>query len=642
MRGDLLERTAQEDSSIYRIPALHPYASKDFPLGVTRVSETDWQFVVWAPHAEKVEVRIVSQDSRLEELRKDVCGYHSGRIAGLEAGDRYLFRLDGRRELPDPASRFQPDGVHKPSQLVDLAEFRWEDSGWAVPELEKSIFYELHVGTFTSAGTFDAVIPHLDELKRLGVTTIELMPVAQFPGARNWGYDGTYLYAAQSSYGGPQGLLRLVNAAHKRGLAIALDVVYNHLGPEGNYLSEFGPYFTDHYRTPWGRAINFDRAESDHVRRFFIENAMFWVSQFHIDALRLDAIHGMFDSSSRHFLADLHAGVQGMAERLNRKVHVIAESDLNDAQTLHAESRGGFALEAQWSDDLHHSLHTLLTGEKQGYYADFGSINHLATTLRDGWFYSGQYSQFRRRRHGNSPRGFAGSRFVVFSQNHDQVGNRAFGERLSKLVNFEQLKLAAAVVLLSPFVPLLFMGEEYGETAPFQYFTSHGDVALAEAVRKGRRDEFSEFGWRGEIPDPQNGATFENSKLRQSLKETEPHRTLLNFYEELIRLRVQFELGSAWDVEVTQSEDSGQVTILRRKSGAHALAIVFNFGNRERAASVSLPAGRWLVLLNSASTGWLGPQSTFLPEIDTESSPSSLKLHPYSFLILEHTDSHDE
>ena len=638
-----MERTEQKmETSIYRIPAMDPCSSQDFPLGVTRASDTDWQFVVWAPGAKKVEVRIVSENSQLIALQKDVFGYHSGHIGGLEPSARYLFRLDDRRELPDPASRFQPEGVHKPSQLVDLTEFRWGDAGWVAPDLEKSVFYELHVGTFTSEGTFDAVIPHLDGLKRMGVTTIELMPVAQFPGARNWGYDGTYPYAVQNSYGGPDGLRRLVNAAHKQGLAFALDVVYNHLGPEGNYLAEFGPYFTDHYHTPWGQAINFDRAKSDHVRRFFIENAMFWVSQYHIDALRLDAIHGMFDSSAHHFLAELHEGVQNMAERLHRKVHVIAESDLNDAQILHEASRGGFALEAQWSDDLHHSLHTLLTGEKQGYYADFGTINHLATTLNDGWVYSGQYSTFRQRRHGNSPRGLAGSRFTVFSQNHDQIGNRAFGDRLTKLLNLEELKLAAGVVLLSPFVPLLFMGEEYGETCPFQYFTSHGDAALAEAVRKGRREEFSQFGWQGTIPDPQSEVTFENSKLRHSLKETEPHRTLLNFYKELILLRGQFEFGNAWDCEITRSDCPPQVTIVRRKSGSNALAVVFHFGSHKQSVDLSLPAGQWAVLLNSASRSWLGPGSTVPQDIEIGISPSSVELHPYSFLILAQTGSLNE
>jgi maltooligosyltrehalose trehalohydrolase len=641
--GELLARNKPEmDNSIYRIPAMPPCASQEFPLGVTRLSATDWQFVVWAPHAKKVEVHITSDGSHLVPLQGDLFGYHSGRIAGLEPGVRYLFRLDDRRELPDPASRFQPEGVHGPSQLVDLADFRWGDDGWTPPDLEKSVFYELHVGTFTPDGTFDAVIAHLDGLKRLGVTTIELMPIAQFPGARNWGYDGTYVYAVQNSYGGPEGLHRLVNAAHKHGLAVALDVVYNHLGPEGNYLGEFGPYFTDHYRTPWGQAINFDRAESDHVRRFFIENAIFWLSRYHIDALRLDAIHGMFDSSAHHFLAELHEGVQGMARRTNRKIHVIAESDLNDAGVLHEESQGGCALEAQWSDDLHHSLHTLLTGERQGYYEDFGTVDHLATSLRDGWLYSGQYSKFRRRRHGNSPRGLAGSRFVVFSQNHDQVGNRACGERLSKLVNLEELKLAAGVVLLSPFVPLLFMGEEYGETAPFQYFTSHGDPELAEAVRNGRRREFSEFGWQGEIPDPQSSATFEHSKLNHLLKGIEPHRTLFQFYQELIRLRGELDLGSVWERTITRSNHQPVITMIQHKERSNALTLAFYFGRQPQSVSLSLPAGTWTVLLNSADEHWLGAISPNPQKIEAEISPTSLELQPRSFIVLEHAGSHNE
>jgi len=641
--GELLARKTQgKDNLIYRIPAIAPCASQDFPLGATRLSATDWQFAVWAPRAKKVQVHIISDPSRLVPLQSDLFGYHAGRIAGLESGARYLFRLDDGRELPDPASRFQPDGVHGPSQLVDLVDFRWEDDGWTPPDLEKSVFYELHVGTFTQEGTFDAAIAHLDGLKRLGVTTIELMPVAQFPGARNWGYDGTYLYAVQNSYGGPEGLHRLVSAAHKHGLAVALDVVYNHLGPEGNYLGEFGPYFTDHYRTPWGQAINFDRAESDHVRRFFIENAIFWLSRYHIDALRLDAIHGMFDSSAHHFLAELHEGVQDMAGHTNRKIHVIAESDLNDAGVLHEEIQGGCALEAQWSDDLHHSLHTLLTGERQGYYEDFGTVDHLAAALRDGWVYSGQYSKFRRRRHGNSPRGLAGSRFVVFSQNHDQVGNRAFGERLSNLVNFEELKLAAGVVLLSPFVPLLFMGEEYGDTAPFQYFTSHGDPELAEAVRNGRRREFSEFGWRGEIPDPQSSTTFENSKLKHSLKGMEPHRTLFHFYQELIRLRCQLDLGSAWERKITQNDHQPVITMIRHKERCSALALAFHFGREPQSVSLPLPEGTWTVLMNSADEHWLGAASPNLREIDARISPTSLELQPRSFLVLEHAGSHNE
>jgi maltooligosyltrehalose trehalohydrolase len=633
--GELSKLEHEEtEASIYRIPGLDECASQDFPLGSTRISATEWQFVVWAPRAKKVEVWIGADRSRLVPLQRDAFGYYSGTISGVEPDARYMFRLDGSRDLPDPASRFQPEGVHGPSQLVDYTEFRWEDGDWKAPDLESSIFYELHVGTFTPEGTFDAIIPHLDGLKRLGVTTIELMPVAQFPGARNWGYDGTYPYAAQNSYGGPVGLCRFVNAARQRGLSVALDVVYNHLGPEGNYLNEFGPYFTDKYRSPWGQAINFDGPESDHVRRFFIENAIFWLSRYHIDALRLDAIHGIFDSSAHHFLAELHEGVQGLAKHLNRKIHVIAESDLNDASILKDEKQGGCALEAQWSDDLHHSLHTLLTGEKNGYYADFGTVNHLEETLKNGWFYSGQYSQFRRRRHGNSARGLTGSRFVVFSQNHDQVGNRAFGERLSKLVSLEDLKLAAGVILLSPFVPLLFMGEEYGETAPFLYFTSHGDPELAEAVRKGRREEFSQFGWQGDIPDPQAVATFENSKLDHSLKTGEPHRTLLRFYQELIQLRVLFGLGERAECEISQSDRPPGIVILRRKPGANILALIFHFGREPHSMELSVPVGRWKILLNSAGQSWLGPGTRVPDDLEIENS-TTVELQPRSFIVME-------
>ena len=325
-------------------------------------------------------------------------------------------------------------------------------SAWKGRDLASSIFYELHVGTYTPEGTFDAVIPHLDDLADLGITTIELMPVAQFPGARNWGYDGVHPYAAQNSYGGPQGLQRLVDAAHARGLAVALDVVYNHLGPEGNYFGVYGPYFSSRYKTPWGDAINFDGADSEPVRRFFIDNALYWLEKFHMDALRLDAVHGIFDFSANHFLAELQAEAQSLARRLDRRIHVIAESDLNDARLMHGPEKGGYALDAQWSDDFHHSVHTLLTKEHSGYYADFGKLSNLSDTLKNGWCYSGQYSSFRHRPHGNSPAGLARSRFVAFTQNHDQVGNRARGERLTTLVGFEALKLAARhTAALPPF-----------------------------------------------------------------------------------------------------------------------------------------------------------------------------------------------
>jgi len=490
----------------------------------------------------------------------------------------------------------------------------------------------LHVGTYTAEGSFDAVIAHLPELAALGVTIIELMPVAQFPGSRNWGYDGVFPFAPQNSYGGPEGLQRLVNAAHQHGLAVALDVVYNHLGPEGNYLGEYGPYFTSRYQSPWGQAINFDGEASDEVRRFFIDNALYWLKEYHFDALRLDAVHGIFDFSALHFLAELKAAVTTLSSRLGRKIHVIAESDLNDSRLILPGERGGYALDAQWSDDFHHSVHTLLTKERNGYYEDFGTLSHLAETLRDGWYYHGQYSRHRRRKHGNSSHGIPRSHFLVCNQNHDQVGNRAEGERLSALVNFEALKLAAGVTLLSPFVPLLFMGEEYGETAPFQYFIDHLDAGLVEAVRRGRREEFAAFGWKGVVPDPKDEATFRSSHLQHLLREQEPHATLLRFYRELIQLRKEQDLGNGGQWHVW--EYSGSVLLVVREYQSKRLAMLFNFA--EQIASLELPEweGRYTIRLSSAHAKWRGNDGSPSAEIEP-SKPFGLELHPLSFAVLE-------
>ncbi len=486
------------------------------------------------------------------------------------------------------------------------------------------------MGTYSEKGTLDGVCSHLAELADLGVTTIELMPVAQFPGSRNWGYDGVYPFAVQNSYGGPLALQRFVNAAHAHGLAVALDVVYNHLGPEGNYLGQFGPYFTDRYRTPWGQAINFDGPHSDHVRQFFIENAIYWFDKYHIDALRLDAIHGIYDFGAFHILAELENQVQLAGKQLGRDLCLIAESDLNDARVLLPSEKGGYGLAAQWSDDFHHSLHTLLTRETQGYYADFGSVGHLANVLRDGWFYHGQYSGFRRRRHGNSPCGIPRSHLVGYSQNHDQVGNRACGERLSTLVNFEAQKLAAGMTLLSPFVPLLFMGEEYGEPSPFLYFTSHGDNDLVEAVRRGRREEFSEFGWSNEVPDPQDETTFANSKLQHHLRNTDPHRALRLYYQELIRFRKANHFGAEANLEIMESENPPILTVSRNVAGRRWL-MIFNFG----ASAVDLPSVSpnelWTTELYSADSRWLGPSDHF-PR--TVNSMEILALTGQSFLVL--------
>src|SRR5437667_2761407 len=475
-------------------------------LGAVWLDHNRYRFRVWAPFSKEVHVHIVAPEERLIRMQANG-GYHKITLDHVAPGTRYVYRLSNGTELPDPASRHQPEGVHGPSEVVD-PRFECGDGHWFGLPIENYIIYELHVGTFTPKGTFEAVIPHLDDLAQIGITTIELMPVAQFPGSRNWGYDGVYPFAPQNSYGGPTGLQRMVNAVHTRGLAVALDVVYNHLGPEGNHLPAYRPYFTDRCRTPWGEAINYDGAHSDEVRRYFIENALYWLEEYHFDILRLDAIHSIFDFSASPFLAELKAAVADLSRRLGRQTHLIAESDLNDSRVILPRERGGYGVDGQWSDDFHHALHALLTKERTGYYQDFGDISQLATIFREGWYFRGQYSRFRQRRHGNSTRGLSPSHFVVCSQNHDQVGNRATGQRLSALVDFESQKLAAGATLLSPFVPLLFMGEEYSETAPFQYFTSHLDASLVEAVRRGRREEFAAFGWEGTVPDPQDEGTF--------------------------------------------------------------------------------------------------------------------------------------
>jgi len=451
-------------------------------------------------------------------------GYFTCRQSDVRAGLRYAFRLDDGREYPDPASRWQPDGVHQPSALWFPTEYKWGDGSWRGVPREELAVYELHVGAFTPEGTLAAIIPRLGQLAELGVTAIELMPVAQFPGERNWGYDGVHPFAAQNTYGGPRALQELIDAAHQAGLAVLLDVVYNHFGPEGNYLGLFGPYETDRYRTPWGKAVNFDGPESDPVRRFVIDNALFWVRDFHADGLRLDAVHAIHDFSARHILAELQSEVQAEAARAGRVVHVIAESDLNDVRLVVPPERGGHGLDAAWSDDFHHCVHALLTGERDGYYRDFGRPEQLAKAYNDVYVYDGCYSPFRQRRHGNRVGEADRTRFVVSVGNHDQVGNRALGERLTALLPPEARRLACGLLLVSPCVPLLWMGEEYGETRPFPFFSSFGDPQLVEAVRRGRREEFAalEFRWGTEIPDPQSPETFLAAKLQWDWSSPEP------------------------------------------------------------------------------------------------------------------------
>ena len=602
-------------------------------LGADYLGEGRCRFTVWAPFTHKVEVKFVSPRESIVELKRDEQGYHQAVIEEVEPGSLYYYRLGGDKERPDPASRFQPQSVHGPSQVV-TPHFSWKDDCWFGLDLRDYIIYELHVGTFTPLGTFEAVIPHLQDLKNLGITAIELMPVAQFPGSRNWGYDGTYPFAVQNSYGGPDGLRQLVNGCHQVGLAVVLDVVYNHLGPEGNYLADFGPYFTDRYRGPWGNPLNFDGPYSDEVRRFFIENALYWVREFHLDGLRIDAVHGILDFSAQPFLEQLALAVHEQAERLNRRVYLTAESDLNDSRIVRSRELGGFGLDAQWNDDFHHALHTLLTNEDSGYYQDFGELQHLVKAFRQGFVYSGNFSFYRQRRHGNSSRRFSAERFVVFSQNHDQVGNRAQSERLSTLVSFEALKLAAAVVLLSPFIPLLFMGEEYGETAPFHYFISHSAQDLIEAVRRGRSEEFTSFRWQGEPADPQDEGTFLRCKLNHDLSFQGQHKILRAFYGKLIHLRRELPALRNLDkerLEVTGFEEE-KVLWWRRWSEEQEAAAVFHFGKQEKSFSLPLPEGRWRKQVDSADSTWGGPSSTVPLEI-VSGGEVSLSLSPESFAL---------
>jgi maltooligosyltrehalose trehalohydrolase len=602
-------------------------------LGATDLGDGRCEFLVWAPNAASAAVHLVSPGERVEPLEGSGSGYHSAVIHNVGPGTRYYFRLDGERDRPDPASRFQPAGVHGPSEVIDEG-FPWEDQRWCGIPLSDLIIYELHVGAFTQQGTFEGIVPCLDELKALGVTAIELMPVAQFPGDRNWGYDGTYPFAVQNSYGGPVGLKRLVNACHEKGMAVLLDVVYNHFGPEGNYVWDYGPYFTNRYRSPWGDAINFDGPHSDEVRRFFIENALYWITQFHVDGLRLDAVHAIIDFSARPFLEELAGAVHARAEELNRRVHLIAESALNDNRLVLSRDLGGLGLDAQWNDDFHHALHALLTGERFGYYEDFGRFSHLVKAYGDGFVYTGQYSAYRKRRHGNSSRHIPAHRFVVFSQNHDQIGNRMKGERLASLVGFEELKLAAGLVLLSPYIPLLFMGEEYAETAPFPYFISHSDRDLVEAVRKGRREEFASFRWQGEPPDPQSLEPFMSARLNRGPGRNSRQQVMFDLHQWLIDLRKRTPALSRpgrENMEV-QGYELEQILFVRRWSDHTEWALVFHFGKEWTRGSIPLPEGQWTRILDSSEKRWLGPGSRVPQEVRSQGIVF-LDLAPRSFLI---------
>ncbi|MCU0229025.1 MAG: malto-oligosyltrehalose trehalohydrolase [Bryobacterales bacterium] len=569
-------------------------------VGAVPWGEGGAYFRVWAPRRKTVELRLHGPVQARVQMTAVGDGYFEAIVERAPTGLRYSYVLDGECERPDPASRWQPDGVHAASAYVDPA-FAWQAKDWRGLPLREYIIYELHVGAFTAEGTFDAAIQRIPYLLELGVTAVELMPVAAFPGERNWGYDGVYPFAVQHSYGGPDGLKRFVDACHLHGLAVVLDVVYNHLGPEGNYLRDFGPYFTQRYQTPWGEAINFDGADSFAVRQFFLQNALQWVTEFRVDALRLDASDTIHDLSARHFLEELATAIREQGERLNRRVYTIAETAANDSRYIRQAAQGGFGLDAQWNDDIHHALRRRIAGDVQGYFADYPTPALLAKGLREGFIYNGQYSQYRKRAHGNDARDLATQQFVVCCQNHDQVGNRLMGDRLGHTVPLPGLKLAAAFVLLSPYIPLLFMGEEYAEEAAFPYFVHHGDERLIAAVRAGRKREFAAFAWKGEAPDPQAEATYQSAKLHPEQRQGGMHRPLFHWYQQLISIRRTHPcLGpdSREGIQVEWDEATHSIWVRRDRDG-HAVAMLFRFAECEAELAFPFAGGPWRCLLSS-------------------------------------------
>ena len=535
------------------------------------------EFKLWAPNAQSVTVQVEQESYPM--TGPDRRGYWRASVAEAEYGMHYSFLLgEDTTPYPDPRSEWQPNGVHAPSRLYDQKLFPWEDHFWQGPPFSAAVIYEVHIGTFTPEGTFDAAIGKLDHLVELGITHIEIMPVAAFPGDHGWGYDGVALYAVTDLYGGPDGLKRLVNACHLRGLGVLLDVVYNHFGPVGNYTCKFGPYTTEKHKTPWGSAMNFEESGSDEVRRYFIDNALMWMRDYHMDGLRLDAVHEFMDRSAIHFLEQMSAEVDVLSARLARQLVLIAESDLNNPCIVRPREAGGYGMDAQWSDDFHHALFTLLDGEEgKGYYDDFGSMEYLAKSLSRTFVYDGAYSTYRGRSHGRPVDGLSAHRFIGFIQNHDQVGNRATGDRLEHIVGMARAKVALGIVLMAPFLPMLFQGEEYAASTPFQYFADHEDPEMAKSVSEGRKREFAAFGWDpAVVPDPEKRETFERSKLDWSEVHEGHHAEMFGWTKALIHLRrgsVSLNDGDSGHVRVRFDEEKRWLSMTRG-----GMLVVFNLG----------------------------------------------------------------
>jgi len=593
------------------------------------------RFTVWAPEKKQVILHVVAPFNKELLMEKNEEGYFAVEIETDEKELRYFFKPDGETDFPDPASQYQPEGVHGHSQTIDHSAFTWNDGNWKSIPLNEMIIYELHVGTFTPEGTFEAIIPRLDELKDVGINALEIMPVSQFPGNRNWGYDGVYPYAVQNSYGGPQGLKKLVNACHQKGIAVILDVVYNHLGPEGNYFSQFGPYFTTRYNTPWGDAINFDDAWSDGVREYFSDNVTYWLEHYHIDALRFDAIHAIFDAGAIHFWELTHQKVKQLEEKIGRRFYLIAESDLNNPKVVKIPEQGGYGFDAQWLDDFHHALYTLINaGDKQRYY-DFGNIDQLVKAYNEGFVHSGEWVKFRKKKYGASSANIPGDKFVIFIQNHDQTGNRADGKRLCMLIDFERLKLASAAVLLAPYIPMLFMGEEYGDESPFLYFVSHSDKELIKAVQEGRKKEFADFGFDENVPDPQDENTFSQSILKWDKRNEAHHKMILDWHKELIRMRKTFAPLKDFDKRNIQAKtiNESSFVLYRHTAGMEeSMICIFNFSEEEIKYVPSL-VQRATKVFDSKDQQWTQQNKNANPHPNQLNPNQEISLQPLSVVV---------
>jgi maltooligosyltrehalose trehalohydrolase len=588
------------------------------------------RFTCWAPLKNNMDLVLESPERSVLPMTKKDDGYWELYVQVIP-GTRYRFRPDGEGPFPDPASLSQPDGVHGSSEIIDRNLFIWKDEGWHGLPLCEMIIYEIHTGTFTDKHNLEGVRGRLDYLKNLGINTIELMPVNQFPGKRNWGYDGVFPFAVHNSYGGADELKNLVNEAHSKGIAVILDVVYNHLGPEGNYLDRFAPYFTDKYKTFWGQSINFDDAWSDGVRNYFIRNAEMWLDEFHIDGLRLDAVHAFKDYSANHFVKELKESAAAVAVKTGSEKILIAETDLNDTRYIQDPQLGGYGLDGQWIDEFHHALHALLTGERAGYYEDFGATEHLVKAFTHTYVYDGNYSVHRKRKFGSDAQPFPYDRFVVFDQNHDQTGNRLKGDRLSTLVPFEGLKLAAATVLLSPYVPLLFMGEEYGEKKPFLFFTDHSNPVLQESVRKSRKEEFAYFRLEGEFPDPAAEESFSRSTLGWDYISRNSD-ALLRWYQFLIGFRkTRKAMQGRKRACATACSPADKLILLERKFEHDHILVALNYSNASRYINSAFDE-QLIRIQDSNEIQWAGGGPVAAPVWEPG---QTLGIPPYSALIYE-------